>query len=109
MLNLSHSTILIVGESPDVSDLRTRLVEAGATVHVVSIAGASLMVRQKQVDGAFIAAGLDESTQELCAGLASLGIARVFLPPERAAPQPTSARGGQLSNLRRTLRAAAIA
>ena len=109
MQNPSGSTILIVGETPDVSDLRTRLVESGATVHVVSVAGASLMVRQKQVDSAFIAANLDESTQQLCAELDSLGIARVFLTPERAAPEPTFVSGGQLKNLRRKLRTAAIA
>ena len=108
MQNLSGTTILIVGETPDVSDLRTRLVEAGATVHVVSVAGASLMVRQKQVDSAFIAANLDEGTQQLCAELDSLGIARVFLTPERAALQPRFV-GGQLKNLRRRLRTAAIA
>ena len=88
MLNLSGSTILIVGDTPDVSDLRTRLVESGATVHVVSVAGASLLVHQKQIDSAFIVANLDESTQHLCAELDSLGIARVFLTPERAPPEP---------------------
>ena len=108
MPNLLGSTILIVGETPDVSDLRTRLVESGATVHVVSVAGASLLVHQKQIDSAFIAANLDESTQQLCAELDSLGIARVFLTPERVALQPTFA-SGQLKNLRRKLRAAAIA
>jgi energy-converting hydrogenase Eha subunit E len=108
MLNLSDSTILIVGETPDVSDLRTRLIESGATVHVVSVAGAALMVRQKQVDSAFIAANLDEITQQLCAELDSLGIARVFLTPEHAALQPRFV-SGQLKNLRRKLRTAAIA
>jgi hypothetical protein len=108
MRNLSDPTILIVGETPDVSDLRTRLIESGATVHVVSVAGASLLVHQKQIDSAFIAANLDESTQQLCAELDSLGIARVFLAPERAALQPTFVIG-QLKNLRRKLRAASIA
>lgn len=108
MPNLLSSTILIVGETPDVSDLRARLVESGATVHVVSVAGASLLVRQKQIDSAFIAANLDESTQQLCAELDSLGIARVFLTPERAARQPPFV-SGQLKNLRRKLRTAAIA
>ena len=69
MPNLSGSTILIVGDTPDVADLRARLVESGATVHVVSVAGASLLVHQKQIDSAFIAANLDESTQRLCAEL----------------------------------------
>ena len=109
MPNPSGFTILIVGETPGVSDLRARLVEAGAIVHVVSVAGASLMVRQKQVDSAFVAASLDESTQQLCAELDSLGIARVFLTPERAAFEPTFVSGGQIKNLRRKLRTAAVA
>jgi hypothetical protein len=109
MLNLTDSTILIVGETPDVSDLRARLVEAGATVHVVSVAGASLLVHQKQIDSAFIAANLDDSTQQLCAEMDSLGIARVFLTPERVAREPTFVRGGQFKNLRRKLRTTAIA
>ena len=108
MSNPSGFTILIVGETPDVTDLRTRLVEAGATVHVVSVAGAALMLRQKQVDSAFVAANLDTSTQQLCAELDSLGIARVFLTPERAALRPAFV-SGQLKNLRRKLRTAAIA
>ena len=107
MLNLTDSTILIVGDTPDVSDLRARLIESGATVHVVSVAGASLLVHQKQIDSAFIAASLDEDTQQLCAELDSLGIARVFLTPERTAPEPTFM-SGQLRNLRRKLRTAAI-
>ena len=109
MLNLTDSTILIVGETPDASDLRTRLVESGATVHVVSVAGASLLVHQKQIDSAFIAASLDDSTQQLCAEMDSLGIARVFLTPERAACEPTFVRGGQFKNLRRKLRTTALA
>ena len=108
MLNLKSSTILIVGDTPDVSDLRARLIESGATVHVVSVAGASLLVHQKQIDSAFIAANLDASTRRLCAELDSLGIAQVFLTPERAALQPQFV-GGQLKNLRRKLRTAAIA
>jgi hypothetical protein len=108
MPNPSGFTILIVGETPGVSDLRARLVEAGAIVHVVSVAGASLMVRQKQVDSAFVAASFDEGTQQLCAELDSLGIARVFLTPG-AAPAPTFAHNGQRKNLRRRLRTAAIA
>jgi len=107
MPNLTDSTILIVGDTPDVSDLRARLIESGATVHVVSVAGASLLVHQKQIDSAFIAANLDENTQQLCAELDSLGIARVFLTPERAAPEPTFM-SGQLRYLRRKLRTAAI-
>jgi hypothetical protein len=109
MLNLKGSTILIVGETPDVSDLRARLVESGATVHVVSVAGASLLVHQKQIDSAFIAANLDDSTQELCTEMDSLGIARVFLTPGHAAPESTFVRGGQFKNLRRKLRTAAMA
>jgi hypothetical protein len=109
MLNLKGSTILIVGETPDVSDLRARLVESGATVHVVSVAGASLLVHQKQIDSAFIAANLDDSTQQLCEEMDSLGIARVFLTHERAAREPSLAWGGSFKTLRRKLRTAALA
>jgi hypothetical protein len=108
MLDLQGSTILIVGDTPDVSDLRTRLVEAGATVHVVSVAGASLLVHQKQIDSAFIAANFNDDTQQLCAEMDSLGIARVFLTVEWEVPPPRSA-AGPLKNLRRKLRTAAIA
>lgn len=108
MLNLTDSTILIVGETPDVTDLRARLVESGATVHVVSVAGASLLVHQKQIDSAFIAANLDDSTQKLCAEMDALGIARVFLPPKRETLPPWSA-AGPLKDLRRKLRTAAMA
>ena len=106
MQNPSVFTVLIVGETPDVSDLRAHLVEAGATVHVVSVAGAAIMVRQKQVDSAFIAANLDYNTQHLCAELDALGIARVFLTPECAALKPTFA-SRELKNLRRRLQVAA--
>ena len=110
MPNPSGFTILIVGETPDVADLRARLIEAGATVHVVSVAGASLLLRQKQVNGVFVAANLDESTEHLCAELDALGIARVFLTPENAAtPEPTFVHGGEFKNLRRRLRTAAVA
>jgi hypothetical protein len=108
MLNLTGSTILIVGETPEVTDLRTRLIESGATVHVVSVAGATLMIHQKQVDSAFVAASLDDDTQHLCAELDALGIARVFLTPERTTLGPSLA-SGKLRNLRRKLRVAAIA
>lgn len=108
MLNLTGSTILIVGETPDVSDLRARLVESGATVHVVSVAGASLLVHQKQIDSAFIAANFDDSTLKLCAEMDSLGIARVFLPPQREALPPWP-EAGSLKDLRRRLRTAAMA
>jgi hypothetical protein len=109
MSSLSGSTVLIVGETPDVSNLRTRLIESGATVHVVSVAGASLIVHQKQIDSAFIAASLDESTRHLCAELDSLGIARVFLTAEQVAHQPEPLHGSRIKNLRRKLRTAAIA
>src|SRR6185312_6634273 len=80
-----------------------------ACMVVVNVAGASLLVHQKQIDSAFIAASLDEDTQQLCAELDSLGMVRVFLTPERAAREPTFVRDGQIKNLCRKLRAAAIA
>ena len=104
MENPSSFAILIVGETPDVAGLRQHLIESGATVHVVSVAGASLMLRRKQIDSAFIAASLDANTQHLCAELDTLGIARVFLP---AWPQSTFADNNQPTNVPQLSAAAA--
>jgi hypothetical protein len=109
MSNLSGSNILIVGEAPGTLDLRERLINCGANVQVVSVAGASIVIRQKQIDSAFIAASLDRDTKELCEELCALGIAQVFVASERAAPlQETSAQGISLNDLRRRLRTAAF-
>lgn len=76
MPSFSGSTILIVGETADVSALRTRLVEAGSTVHVVSVAGRpSWFARSRST----------------------------------ALSSPPIVSGGQLKNLRRKLRTAAVA
>jgi hypothetical protein len=109
MSNLSGSNILIVGEAPGTLDLRERLINCGANVQVVSVAGASIVIRQKQIDSAFIAASLDRDTEELCEELCALGIAQVFVAPERAAPlQVASTQGISLNDLRRRLRTAAF-
>ena len=50
------------------------------------MAGGSIVIRQKQIDSAFIAASLDQDTQQLCAELSVLGVAQIFIAPERAAP-----------------------
>ena len=56
---------LIVGEAPGTVELRERLINFGANVHVVSIAGATLLLQQKQIDTAFIAASLEHAN--ICA------------------------------------------
>jgi hypothetical protein len=53
-MHLPGSNILIVGEAPGTLELRERLIAAGANVQVVSVAGAAIIIRQKQIDGAFI-------------------------------------------------------
>ena len=63
MSSLSGSNILIVGEAPGTIELRERLINFGANVHVVSIAGAKLLLQQKQIDTAFIAASLEHDTR----------------------------------------------
>ena len=109
MTSLSGSNILIVGEAPGTLDLRERLIDAGANVQVVSVAGASIVIRQKQIDSAFVAASFDQDTQQLCAELFSLGIAQIFIAPERPAPLHAAiARGVNLKGLRRKLRAPAF-
>jgi hypothetical protein len=109
MPSLSGSNLLIVGEAPGTLELRERLIDSGANVQVVSVAGASIIIRQKQIDSAFIAASLDQDTQQLCAELSALGIAQIFITPERAAPLHAAiARGVGLNGLRRKLRATAF-
>ena len=109
MPSLSGSNVLIVGEAPGTLELRERLIDAGANVQVVSVAGASIVIQQKQIDSAFIAASLDQNTQQLCAELSELGIAQIFITPERTAPRHAAiASGGGLNGLRRKMRTAAF-
>jgi hypothetical protein len=109
MPNLSSSNILIIGEAPGTLELRERLIASGANVQVVSVAGASIVIRQKQIDSAFIAASLDQDTQLLCDDLAARGIAQIYITPERAAPPHAAiARGVNLNELRRKLRTPAF-
>ena len=107
-MHLSGSNILIVGEAPGTLELRERLIASGANVQVVSVAGASIAISQKQIDGAFIGASLDEDTRQLCAELSALEIAQIFIAPGRAAPlYPAIARGVGLNVLRRKMRMSA--
>ena len=108
-MHLSGSNILIVGEAPGTLELRERLIASGANVQVVSVAGASIVIRQKQIDGAFVAASLDEDTRQLCAELSTLEIPHIFMAPKRAAPLHAAiARGVGLNGLRRKLRTPAF-
>ena len=109
MSSLSGLNILIVGEAPGTLELRERLIDSGANVHVVSVAGAKLLLQQKQIDTAFLAASLDHDTRELSEDLSSLGIAQIFITPERLAPLDAAiARGVNLNRLRRKLRTPAF-
>jgi hypothetical protein len=82
------------------------LIDAGANVHVVSIAGAKLLLEQKQIDTAFLAACLDQDMQDLSDSLSALGVAQIFITSERPAPVDAAiARGVSLNRLRRKLRA----
>ena len=108
-MHLSGSNILIVGEAPETLDLRERLIASGANVQVVSAAGASIVIRQKNIDSAFIVASLDEDTRQLCGELSSLGIAQIFIAPGRTASLPADiARGVSLNGLRRKMRTPAF-
>jgi hypothetical protein len=40
-----------------------------------------MVIRQKQVDSAFIGASLDEDTRQLCGKLSALGIAQILIAP----------------------------
>ena len=108
-MSLSFSNILIVGEAPGTLELRERLIASGANVQVVSVAGASIVIRQKQIDSAFIGASLDEDTRQLCGELSALGIAQIFIAPGRTASLPAAiTRGVSLNGLRRKMRTPAF-
>lgn len=75
---------------------------------VVSVAGAAIVIRQKQIDSAFIAACLDESTRLLCEELTALGIAQILVTLDRATPLATAVTtAAKLNSLRRRLRVSA--
>jgi hypothetical protein len=108
-MHLSGSNILIVGEAPGTLDLRESLIASGANVQVVSVAGASIVIRQKQIDGAFIGASLDEDTRQLCAELSALEIAQIFIAPESPGRlHEAIAKGVSLNGLRRKMRTPAF-
>ena len=108
-MHLSGSNILIVGEAPGTLELRERLIASGANVQVVSVAGASIVIRQKQIDGAFIGASLDEDTRQLCEELSALGIAQILIAPGRTTSLPAAlANGVNLNGLRRKMRTPAF-
>ena len=105
METISGSNVLIVGEAPGIPELRERLIEKGANVQVVSVTGAALVIRQKQIDSAFIAASLDEATHRLCEELAALEIPRIFVSADgKASLGSALASGATLNGLRRKLR-----
>jgi hypothetical protein len=105
METLSGSNVLIVGEAPGIPELRERLITKGANVQVVSVAGAAIVIRQKQIDSAFIAASLDVDTHRLCEELVALEIPRIFVSPDGTAPLGRAlASGAALNSLRRKLR-----
>ena len=108
-MRLSDSNILIVGEAPGTLDLRARLIASGANVQVVSVAGASIVIKHKQIDSAFIGASLDQDTRQLCGELSALGIAQIFIAPGRTASLPAAiARGVSLNGLCRKMRTPAF-
>ena len=110
-MQLSGSNILIIGEAPGTLELRARLIASGANVQVVSVAGASIVIKQKQIDGAFIGASLDQDTRQLCGELSALGIAQIFIAPEHThtVPRPAVvARDVGLAGLRRMMRTLAF-
>jgi hypothetical protein len=73
------------------------------------VAGASIVIRQKKLDSAIVAASFDQGTQQLCAELSSLGIALIFIAPVGPAPRHAAlARGVGPNALHRKLRTVAI-
>jgi hypothetical protein len=105
MKTLSGSNVLIIGDAPGTPELRAQLIMCGANVQVVSVAGAKIAIRQKQIDSAFIAATLDESTRVLCAELAALEITQIFVAAKGSTSVSMAlAAGAKVNRLRRNTR-----
>ena len=81
MLNLSRTTILIV-DFAGACKLRERLVSYGASVHVVSPAGALLWARCKKIHAAFIS--LEDVSTPLCEQLAALNVRPIIVTADDA-------------------------
>jgi hypothetical protein len=90
MPQIKGSSILIVGQPAEAFELRRRLIASGATVHVVSVAAASLFAQRKRIASAFIVANFDWRTQLLRDEFTELGIVQIFLPPEAVKSQPSA-------------------
>jgi hypothetical protein len=101
MKTLSGSNVLIIGDMPGIPEPRGQLILCGANVQVVSVAGAKIAIRQKQIDSAFIAATLDESTRALCEELAALEITQIFVAAEETASVSMALAGAKLNRFRR--------
>jgi hypothetical protein len=78
MANLSGFKIIIV-DFADAYQLRASLMSAGATVHVLSPAGALVLARHKRIDAAFIGFDLAARTHPLREALSSLGVGQIIV------------------------------
>jgi len=87
MIDLSDYTILII-ECSGACTLRERLINAGASVHVVKPAGALTWARCKKIDAAFIS--LEDASNELCAQLTLSGAKPIIMASEDMADVASS-------------------
>ena len=81
MLNLSRTTILII-DFAGACKLRERLVSSGASVHVVTPAGALVWGRCKKIHAAFI--NLEDVSTPLCEQLAALNVRPIIVTADDA-------------------------
>ncbi len=81
MLDLSHSTILIV-DFPGACKLRERLLSTGASLHVVKPASALVWARCKKIHAAFIS--LNDASVPLCEQLAALNVQPIIVTADDA-------------------------
>ncbi len=81
MLDLSHSTILIV-DFPGACKLRERLLSTGASLHVVKPASALVWARCKKIHAAFIS--LKDASMPLCEQLDALSVQPIIVTTDDA-------------------------
>jgi hypothetical protein len=80
MATLSGFKILII-DFPEACLLRTRLVEAGAAVHVVNPQGALILAQHRRIDAAFVGFSMAAETRRLCEQLSHLGVGQIIVTP----------------------------
>ena len=80
MATLSGFKILII-DFPEACLLRTKLMDAGAAVHVVNPQGALILAQHRRIDAAFVGFSMAAESRRLCEQLSHLGVGQIIVTP----------------------------